>query len=153
MTILVLFIGCGSTIQNYSALNKDENKELVASKGSSLFRIDKSSDLPNAFGKADIYGGKVDKGFTEVKLIDIIDNKLLKLYIVDLSKNSSETTMDRYGAKTSINVSAQINNGQNYDNGNVVLFDTTKDNFIVVGDIKLEVIKVTSFNLYYKLIK
>lgn len=151
--ISVFFVGCGGAIQNYSILNKQQDKELIASKGSILFRVDKSSDLPNAFGKADIYGGKVDRGFTEVKLIDIIDNKILKLSIVDISKNSSQTTMDRYGKQNLITVSTQINSQNNYDNANIVLFDTTKDNFLIVGDIKLTIIKTTSFNLYYKLSK
>lgn len=153
LLVLIIFFlsGCGGTIQNYSTLNKLELNELVASKGSILFRIDKTSDLPNAFGKADIYGGKVDRGYTEVKLLDIKDN-ILKLEISDVSKNSAETTKDRYSNKSLIAISTQIN-GSNNNEANVVYFDTTKDNLIVISDVELTILKITSFSVYYKLRK
>jgi hypothetical protein len=60
--------------------------------------MDKGSDLPNIYGKADIYGGKIDRGFTEVKVVSIDSPTKFKLAITDVNKASTETVLDRYEA-------------------------------------------------------
>ena len=85
-------IGC-ATMQNYNKLKQPEEKILTASIGSTIFRMNKSSDLPNIYGKADMYGGKVDRGYVELKFKGIKENGSLILQIADVSKSSTETTM------------------------------------------------------------
>lgn len=60
LALAILLSGC-ATIQNYNKLEQPQDKVLTASIGSTIFRMNKSRDLPNVFGKADIYGGKVDR--------------------------------------------------------------------------------------------
>jgi len=60
---LFFVVNCAS-IKNYYKLEQPEYSLLTASIGSTIFRVNKSSDLPNVFGKADLYGGKVDKVYT-----------------------------------------------------------------------------------------
>src|SRR5207249_10999859 len=69
--------------------------QLTTGVGGTVFRLNKMSDLPNAYGGRDIYGGKVDRGFAEMKLVGIEDQNVI-LDVVDFSRQSSETTMDRY---------------------------------------------------------
>ena len=112
----MLVSGC-ATIQNYNNLEQPEGRILTASIGSTIFRMNKSSDLPNVYGKADLYGGKVDKGYTELKFKGVKENGNLILQITDINKSSTETTMDRYKPyeRNRVNVSASstINIGEN----------------------------------------
>jgi len=57
--------------------------------------LNKQGDLPNVYGGRDIWGGKVDKGFAEMKLVGV-ENQTIILDVVDISRQSSETVMDRY---------------------------------------------------------
>jgi len=95
LTIAFFISGC-ATIQNYNKLEQPDDKVLTASIGSTIFRMNKSGDLPNVYGKADLYGGKVDKGYTELKFKGIKENGNLILQTTDMNKSSTETVMDRY---------------------------------------------------------
>src|SRR2546425_11355518 len=86
--------GCGA-IQTHRQLEQPLGATLVSGVGGTLFRLNKLGDLPNAFGGRDIWGGKVDKGFAEVRLAGIEEQTLL-LDVIDVNRQSSETTMDRY---------------------------------------------------------
>ena len=79
----------------YLNLNQTLDKELYASVGSVIFRLDRTSDLPNVLGGADIYGGKIDGGYSEVRLIGV-EAELLIFESVDIFKNSTENTLQRY---------------------------------------------------------
>ena len=63
--------------------------------GSVIFRLDRSSDLPNAFDGADIYGGKIDNGFSQV-VFNSAEDQNLNFAVEDVFINSTESTMDRY---------------------------------------------------------
>ncbi len=96
-SVLVLcccLVACG-VIQNHRQLDQPIRSELTTGIGGTLFRLNKSSDLPNVFGARDIYGGKIDRGFAEIKLVGIEDQTLV-LDVVDVNRQSSETVMDRY---------------------------------------------------------
>jgi hypothetical protein len=70
LVLNLLIVGCG-TIRDHRQLVQPQNQQLTASVGSTLFRLNKKGDLPNIYGGRDVYGGKVDKGFAEVKLRSI----------------------------------------------------------------------------------
>jgi hypothetical protein len=91
---LLLTVGC-ATIRSHRQVEQPLGTQLVSGVGGTLFRLNKLGDLPNAFGGRDIWGGKVDKGFAEVRLAGIEDQTLL-LDVIDVNRHSSETTMDRY---------------------------------------------------------
>jgi hypothetical protein len=98
-TVLVLSCalwGCAS-IQMYQSLRQPAGVGLSAEIGSPLFHIDRSSDLPNVFGKADLFGGKVDRGYVELVFAGVSQDGRVVFRITDLGTRSNETTMSRYG--------------------------------------------------------
>ncbi len=142
-------------IENYNTLEQQDNKILTASVGSTIFRMNRSADLPNIYGKADIYGGKVDKGFAELKLKAIKDDGKIILQITDLNKSTTETTMDRY-LHSNVNISA--NNTINMEEAprpdtTVFEFDPKKEKSLTIGIITVTFIEVSSYNIKYQLKK
>ena len=94
----VLLTSCASVtgeIKNYEVIKQKLNTELYSAIGSVVFRLDRSSDLPNVYGGADIYGGKVNNGFSQV-VFSGVENTLLNFTLEDVFIDSTETTMDRY---------------------------------------------------------
>lgn len=154
---LLLSIGLMScaTIQNYSNLDQPQGEVLTASIGSTIFRMNKSRDLPNVFGKADMYGGKVDKGYAELKFKGIKENGNIMLQIVDINKSSTETTMDRY-KPVGVNISANsvVNMGELPNSDQTVFeFDFKKEKTLVISGVKVTFIEVTAYSVKYKLDK
>jgi hypothetical protein len=93
----LLLLAC-SSVHSYEVLQQATGTTLRASVGGKIFRIERSSDLPNAYGKADVFGGKVDRGFLELRFVGVSDDGRLVLRITDIETRSNETTMSRYGA-------------------------------------------------------
>ena len=94
----LLLASCSSVtseIKSYETLRQAVDSELNSAIGSVIFRLDRSSDLPNAFGGGDIYGGKIDNGFSQV-VFSSAENRDLNFTLEDVFINSTETTMDRY---------------------------------------------------------
>lgn len=161
--ISVFSSGCvgipvGSEIQSYSLPVQELNKPMLASAGSVLLRINKTSDLPNIYGRADIYGGKVDRGFTEVRLLGGDGKTRLTLSITDVEKASSETTMERYQpymtaqqGGSPVNVTTNVNTvqGQSSVPSSVVTADLNDTNFIAVGSYLIRFKKFDGVNLTY----
>ena len=150
LCIFILF-GC-SQIQNYRFLQQPENRVLEASIGSTIFRLNRTADLPNAFGKADLYGGKVDKGYTELKLKGFSEKGILILQVTDINHNTSETTMDRYRPAVSVNVKQKFNTSSaNENDPTTFLFDTAKEISLTIAGIRVVFIKIGSYGISYKL--
>ena len=59
--INVVLSGCG-TIRSHRHLEQPLGTSLTTGIGGTIFRLNKTGDLPNAFGGRDIWGGKIDKG-------------------------------------------------------------------------------------------
>ncbi|HJX54538.1 MAG TPA: hypothetical protein VJ801_17360 [Polyangia bacterium] len=89
--------GCAS-VRTYESLRQPIGVRLSAEIGAPLFHMDRSSDLPNAFGKADLFGGKVDGGYVELVFAGVAQTGGIIFRVTDLGTRSSETTMSRYGA-------------------------------------------------------
>lgn len=121
----VLLSGC-SSIKNYESLEQPLNTPLRTYVGGEVFKADKSSDLPNAFGHADVFGGKVDRGFTELRYLGVQQNGYLGFAVVEMETRSNESTMSRYGMSTSTintqsntygNSYGRMSGGNYYDTG------------------------------------
>ncbi len=152
----ILFSGCG-TIRTHRNLEQPTIGTLTTSVGGTIFRLNKIGDLPNAYGGRDIWGGKTDKGFSELKLIAIKD-QILTLEVTDVNKSSSETTMDRYKPfNRNAVISAQVENNiqlgasdtapksQRFD------FDLNKQKELVVSGVKVYFLNVQPYSIEYKL--
>jgi hypothetical protein len=101
--------GCAS-IQHYDKLEQPAGKALQAEIGTPLFRISRSSDLPKAFGKADLWGGKVDEGYVEIVFAGITAGGAIVLHVTDVRTRSTETTMSRYGTGSARSTSTTYGN-------------------------------------------
>jgi hypothetical protein len=154
--VVSLSASCG-TIRNHRHLEQPTGAVLTTGIGSTVFRLNKIGDLPNAFGGRDIWGGKVDKGFAEMKLADI-DGTVLTLEILEINRQSSETVMDRYkpfanrNAAVSVGVNNTINIGnQEQPRSYVVKFDTARQREIVIGGIRVTFSEVQPYSVQYSL--
>jgi len=144
--------GCAS-IRSHRTLQQPSGATLTAGVGSTLFRLNKTGDLPNAFGGRDIWGGKVDKGFAEVKLL-AIDGSVLTLATADIDRQSTETVMDRYkpfqnNAVMAVDVNNEINIGSQSSDvtPSVLKFDTSKQKELVVGGVQLTILSVQPYTV------
>lgn len=148
--------GCG-TIRTHRNFEESSGKVLSTSVGGTVFRLNKTGDLPNAFGGRDIWGGKVDKGFAEVKLLGI-EGSVLVLEITDVNKQSSETTMDRYKAfqnrnsvvSVDVNTTVTNSNGEQYK-PQIIKFDTQKQRDIVIAGVRVTFLDVQPYTVTYRI--
>jgi hypothetical protein len=152
-TISTLLLVSCATIQDYRLLSHPTGEELRASVGSTLFRLDKQSDLPNVYGKADVYGGKVNRGYTEVKLLKIKEKRYVTLLVSDLSLQSTETVMDRYVNPGSTNVNTNVNIGTNGSGtgGIPVEIDTEEESIYTVSGVSIEITNIRGSSIDYVL--
>lgn len=93
ITVFAL-IGCAS-VRHQSVVESSSKKTKTAFKGQKLVRIKKVEDLKNAFGKRDIWGGKVDKGYTEIYFAGQEGAKL-KFVVVEVDVDTNASVYTRY---------------------------------------------------------
>lgn len=140
----IILFGCG-TVRTFNKLDQPVGQKLRASIGSLIFRTNKQSDLPNVVGGRDIYGGKVDRGYTELRLKGI-KNNILTLQVVDLSRYSSETTMDRYGNKPITRVENSISlGGEIKPESTTIEFDLSKERVFSVGGVEVTFVGLNAY--------
>lgn len=77
-------------------LEQPVGQQLVAGPGGLVARIKKQRDLENAFGRADIWGGKTEEGYSELRFGGIDPSGELLFYRRDVGVLTNETTMSRY---------------------------------------------------------
>jgi hypothetical protein len=99
--IVLLLTGCAQ-IQHYEHVSKPTGVPQTASIGSELYRIQKERDLPNAFGRADIYGGKVNEGFSELRYMGRTQDGYIVFRLTDIDIVSNETVFTRYGVSQTV---------------------------------------------------
>ena len=87
---------CGS-IEHYSRLVTPQDKTLRASVGQPVFRIRQSRDMPNVFGRADLWGREVDEGVQELRYLGMVDDTTARFIFRDQPIYSNETTTSRLG--------------------------------------------------------
>lgn len=64
--ITVFGLAACAKIEHRQLLAEPIGKELTVPVGGTIATMNKQKDLPNVFGKADLYGRKVDTGFTKL---------------------------------------------------------------------------------------
>lgn len=161
--------GCGATIQTYERVSQDTGRELSTHVGGQVLKVQRTSDLPNAFGKADIFGGKVNRGYTELRYQGLAPDGRLVFQVTEVETESTETTMSRYGGSTSSLNAQRIGNTvygtvTTYDaprgsterlppNTTQFAVDPNKTKEFTVGDLVIQVISATETSLSYRLVK
>jgi hypothetical protein len=150
LALLVACISSCAAVREHRELSQPENKQLTASVGSTLFRLSKKSDLPNAVGGRDIYGGKVDRGYAEAKLAGIANGSRLKLLVCDVSRESSENTMERYGRRSLVDINQNIVIGSSTSDGWIPVFlDTNQEREYTLAGIRMKIIQVRGSSITY----
>jgi len=168
---LLALAGCANT-QTYERIVQPTDSELSTHIGGAVFRVERSSDLPNAFGKADVWGGKVDRGFIELRYQGITPDGRLVFRFTDIETRSNETTMSRYGFRQStVNATTTVSptgtsantfgtvttvapQGQTQflgPNTTEFTFDISKTKILVMGEITVRVVEFNAQSLKYVL--
>ncbi len=84
-------------IEKHAQIAQPLGIELRAGIGDTVLHIDKSRNLENAFGAADVYGRQTNEGFVEVRYLGMRDANTAVFLRRDILVQSNETTMSRSG--------------------------------------------------------
>lgn len=167
--LVAALAGCGATMQSYERLSQETDRTLTTHVGGQVLKVQRSSDLPNAFGKADVFGGKVNRGYTELRYQGLAPDGRLVFRVTEVETESNETTMSRYGGSTST-LNAQRYGKSVY--GTITTYDApqgsterlppnttqfaidhTKTKEFTVGGVKVSVVSADDTSLTYRLVK
>lgn len=167
LALVVALAGCGATLQTYDRLKQESDREIMTHVGGEVHKVKRTTDLPNAFGKADIFGGKVDRGFTELRFQGIEQDGRAVFRVTEIETQLTETSMSRYGGSTS-KLDAQLIG--THMSGTVTTFnaprgstemltpnttqfaiDLNKSKELTVAGLKVRVLAVTETSLTYVL--
>ena len=149
--IVFLLASC-ATIQNYRNLDQQSGQPLTVSVGGTIFRLSRTSDLPNVAGKADLFGGKIDRGFAELKFYGVNDKGEVLLSVAEINKTSSDTTMDRYGGRAMVQVQTNVAVATSAgDVGTRFSFDTKKQKELVIAGIRVIFLDLQPYSVTYRL--
>ena len=150
--LCILSAGC-ATVRYHEILQQPTDKLLTASAGATIFRVNKTSDLPNAFGGRDIYGGKIDRGFSEVKLVKTEEKRFVYFLVKEVYLHSTDTTMDRYSTRSNVESNQSVIFGDSANRGIPVVIDTNEENIYALGGIRVEIKEVKGSSIDYLLTK
>ena len=150
--VVALFLAACATLQTHRSLDQPAGQQLTASVGGTIFRLNRTSDLPNVLGKADLFGGKVDRGFAELKFLGINEKGEVLLSVHDINRSSSETTMDRYGARPTVQVQTNVAVGSSIsDAGTRFVFDPRKQRELVIAGVRVVFLEIQPYSVSYRL--
>jgi len=116
LVVAFFIIGC-APIQTYERLHPSPGPGLSTYVGGAVFKMERTSDLPNVAGKADIFGGKVNRGFTELRYQGLTQDGKLVFRVTEIETQSNETAMSRYGrgvSSVNLNTSYSAYGSQTY---------------------------------------
>jgi len=107
----LIALGACSTVETHSTPNRVIGTESFASVGDALVRVEVKEDLPNAFGRADLFGRKRDRGFSEIRYLGLDErgNPVFRRRDVDILTN--ETAVNRMGLGTAAVSLQPVGNG------------------------------------------
>jgi len=152
--------GCAQ-IQTYEHLDRETEAQYTASINDEIFRIHKTKDLTNAFGKADLFGGKSDIGTTELRFMGLTEEGQIIFRLTDIDIFTNETTMSRYGSSYStVNATSpyhatirtyhkpEATSRQLPPNTVEFLFDPA-DEWLKLKEIEIQVLSVSTYEITY----
>ena len=153
-------------------LAQTPNADLETNIGGVVFRINRTSPLPNAFGKPDIFGRKIDRGFVELRYKGQSPDGLLKFQLTDVDTMSNETTMNQTPRETTTSraqVSALGNSATGTQQSTTVrseggktevlppdttpfTIDLAKKKEFKLGDVTVQISEADELSLKYRLL-
>lgn len=167
--ILVLATAAPALARQSSSVNQKENVQLYAGVGDSLVRVTLKENLPNAFGGADIFGRKRDRGFVEIRYMGQTPEGLAVFRRKTVDIYSNETTMSRgnvtygqalinsYGGGATISgytVGPQRSTTQVLPPDTIqVVLDLSKNRILTVEDRQIEIVSADGAGVNFKITK
>jgi hypothetical protein len=106
--IVAIITGCAPT-QHHAQLSNPTDTVLTAGVGEEIYHLNKTRDMPNAFGNADVFGRKVDNGSEEVRYLGMSSPNTIRLSFRNVDIYSDETTIR--GSGTSFSQSNTTSSG------------------------------------------
>lgn len=104
--VLTILLGSCGSIQQYQTLQQPQGQVLQTYVGGTILRLEKQESLPNAFGGADIYGGRRPKGAIELKYLGLGVDGQIKLRVLSTDITTNEDWRRRLGRNSSAATSA-----------------------------------------------
>jgi hypothetical protein len=95
LALAIFLAGC-APVQMRSQVDRPAS-ESYASTGDIVLRVNRMDDLPNVFGRADLFGRTRDRGFTEVRYLGLNASGMPVFRRRDVDIMTDETTMSRTG--------------------------------------------------------
>ena len=99
--------GCAQ-IEHTQQLQQPVGQRLATPVGGTLATIGKQKDLPNVFGKADLYGRKVDTGFIKIVYRGRAEDGGVLVEQVDVDVHSNASVLTRMPSTYSSSTSAMV---------------------------------------------
>lgn len=106
--LIAIITGC-MPVQSDQVLSQPKGQQLVANVGGVVLKVKKTRDLPNVFGKADMFGRTVDEGYTELRYEGINKAGEVVFQLMDLDVYSDEDTLSRSGSHSNSNFNGSAN--------------------------------------------
>lgn len=94
--ILALCVSACASVRSYHYSTKTFGEQHQAFIGEEVYRIHKERDLPNAFGKADPWGERINEGISELRFIGFTDEGEIIFILTNVEIISNETVVSRY---------------------------------------------------------
>lgn len=104
-------------IEHKQLLAEPVGKDLTVPVGGTIATMNKQKDLPNVFGKADLYGRKVDTGFVKLIYEGPAGNGGVAIAQIDVDVLSNADVFSRMPAMAGSYSSASVYGNRNYVSG------------------------------------
>jgi hypothetical protein len=138
--ISFLVITSCTTIQEYENLTQETDVLLSTSVNGVIFKVQKEKDLPNVFGRKDVWGGMVDQGEKVLRFMGLNQNGNLVLRLADIDIKSNQNVFTRIGMKR-----AQLLPENVYE----FEFDHKQNKLLDLGYITVSFENVTAYSIRY----
>lgn len=115
--IAFVMFGCAN-IEHSSKFDQPIGQACLAGVGDIVLRINKTRDLQNAFGKADLFGRKTNEGFVGVRFAGVEANGGIVLFRKDVQILTNETTTSRTPFSSTVGSASTTGTGTYSGNAN-----------------------------------
>lgn len=162
LSVATFILASCAEIQRNQTLDRQSGEIYSVSINQPMYKLHKVRDLPNVFGKKDIWGGKINEGFTELRFMGTNKDGLIILHLTDLEIQSNESVFTRYQIPTSTinatsdtqavithNPKPQAIIRQLPSHTVEILFDPD-DKLLELGNISIEILEARKMNLTYR---
>lgn len=161
--VLLSAVGC-SQVEERNSLARPTGVS-VSSVGGIVLRVNRREDLPNAFGRADLFGRTRDRGFIEVRYMGVDERGMPVFRRRDVEVFTNETTVTRSPGFSTFSASGTNNSfsasGSSFSpaRANVAALpadtiqfaiDMTKNKIVMVEQNGFEIIEFDSSSIRYQ---